>query len=275
MKIITWNVNGIRSVFKAGFKDWLANENPDILCLQEIKISSGELTQEFTEIDGYHSYFNSASRRGYAGVAIYSKIKPLEVEKELKIPRFDSEGRCLKLTFENFSLFNFYIPNGARDKSDMEYKLDVYKELFSLLKKYSKRETLLCGDFNIAHNELDLYYPKQNENNTMFTPEERKQIDLLEKIGYIDSFRKIYPEKKAYTWWPYAFGARERDIGWRIDYIFISQKLENSLESAFTQRETPGSDHGPYGITLDIKMDFGEPPTYPKKKTQEALFGQN
>ena len=271
MKIITWNVNGIRSVFKNGFWDWLKTENPDILCLQEIKADSKELTEEFTQIDGYYAYFNSASKKGYSGVAVYTKIKPLSVETKLGIPRFDDEGRCLKLTFDDFILFNFYIPNGGRMKEDMEYKFDVYKKLFPMLKALSDKGAILAGDFNVAHTENDLFYPKQNENNTMFTPEERRQIDELISQGYIDSFRKKYPDKKAYTWWSYAFNSREKDIGWRIDYIFLTRALENSVEDAFMRREVGGSDHGPYGILLKKKVERGESPVYDKKKEEPQI----
>lgn len=250
MKIVSWNVNGLRSIFKTSFRTWLAAENPDIVCLQETKADEASLTEEITQVNGYYSHFHSAAKRGHSGVAVYSKAKPLSVEKKLGIPRFDDEGRCLKLTFKDFVLFNFYIPNGGRLKEDMPYKLDVYKHLLPVLGEMSHQETILAGDFNIAHTALDLHYPKQNENNTMFTPEERKQISTLLDLGYLDTFRSKNPEKKAYTWWSYAYNSRQNDIGWRIDYIFVSKALESSVKDAFTRREVLGSDHGPYGITL-------------------------
>lgn len=273
MKIVSWNVNGIRSIIKAGFHDWLRTENPDIICLQEIKADEVSLTEEVTQIDGYYAYFNSGLKKGHSGVAIYSKAKPVSIEKKLGIPRFDDEGRCLKLAFEDFVLLNFYIPNGGRLKEEIPYKLDVYKRLFPILEKMSGQETILAGDFNIAHTELDLYYPKQNENNTMFTPEERKQISALINLGYIDTFRNKYPEKKAYTWWSYAYNSRQNDIGWRIDYVFVSKSLEKFLDDAFTQREVVGSDHGPYGVNLTKNLDMGTPPIYKKAEIQGSLFG--
>lgn len=272
MKISSWNVNGIRSALKTTFLDWVRSSNSDIICLQEIKADASELPEELTAIEGYHSYFNSASsKKGYSGVAIYTKIKPLSVETKLGIPRFDDEGRCLKLTFKDFTLFNFYIPNGGRMKENMAYKFDVYKNLFQLLKLYVDQETILVGDFNIAHQEIDLFYPKQNKNNTMFTPEERKQLDTLISLGYVDSFRKLYPEKKSYTWWPYMRDLREKDIGWRIDYIFVSKSLENKLQDAFSEREVLGSDHGPFSVILDKKVVL-ESVVHSKKEAQSAIF---
>lgn len=273
MKIVTWNVNGIRSVIKSGFLDWLKTENPDIVCLQEIKADEASLTEEITQINGYYAYFNSGLKKGHAGVAIYTKAKPFSVEKELGIPRFDDEGRYLKINFTDFSVLNFYIPNGGRQKEDIPYKIDVYKNLSPIFKQLSSQETILVGDFNVAHTELDLFYPKENENNTMFTSIERRQIDIILDSGYVDTFRHKYPEKKAYTWWSYAFNSRDRDIGWRIDYAFVSKPMEKFINEVFTRREVLGSDHGPYGITLTKEFDIGIPPVYPKQPMQSTLFG--
>lgn len=273
MKIVSWNVNGIRSVIKAGFHDWLRTENPDIVCLQEIKADESSLTDDITQIDGYHAYFNSSSlKKGHSGVAIYSKVKPVSVEKRLGIKKFDDEGRCLKLTFDDFVLFNFYIPNGGRSQEEIPYKLDVYRQLFPLLKPLSARDIILVGDFNVAHTELDLYYPKENENNTMFTPSERRQISELLKLGYVDSFRSKYPNKKAYTWWSYAYNSRQNDIGWRIDYIFVTKRLENLIGDAFMRPEITGSDHAPYGISLAKDFVAKEAPVYKKKWRHRVLF---
>lgn len=274
MKIISWNVNGIRSVIKSAFHNWLKAENPDIVCLQETKVDEASLTEEITQIDGYYAYFNSSTlRKGHSGVAVYSKLEPISVERKLGIDRFDNEGRCLKLNFKDFVLFNFYIPNGGRLKEEMAYKLDVYAQLFPILAQLSNQETILAGDFNIAHTELDLYHPKENENNTMFTPQEREQISALLSSGYIDTFRSKYPDRKAYTWWSYAYNSRLNDTGWRIDYIFISKLMEKLLDNAFTQREVVGSDHGPYGVTLTKDFALGRPPIYKtKRKIQGSLF---
>lgn len=250
MKIVTWNVNGIRSAFRKDFLKWIKKEKPDIVCLQEIKANSEELSEDIKNIEGYYSYFNSAVKRGYAGVAVYTKIKPSLVNCKFGIERFDNEGRSFELTFKDFILYNFYIPHGGRKKENIDYKLDVYKKLFSKLKKISNKNVIICGDFNIAHNELDLYYPKQNKNNIMFTPKERQQIDIIEKIGYIDTFRKKHPKDKSYTWWPYAFNARERNIGWRIDYIFVNRKNIDKIKTASMRKEVKASDHAAYVLEL-------------------------
>ncbi len=272
MKIFTWNVNGIRSVFRTTFRDWLKAEDPDIVCLQEIKADDAALTPEFSQIDGYYAYFNSAKKKGYSGVAVYTKTKPLSVETELGFDRFDHEGRMLKLVFPGFILFNFYIPHGGRFKENLPYKLHAYRMIFNAVGPLARKKTILAGDFNIAHTELDLYFPKANENNIMFTPEERKQIDALIGFGYTDSFRTKHPHMKAYTWWPYRNNLRERDIGWRIDYIFTSAPLTGLVTSAATHREVLGSDHGPYGIALDIPIERGERPTYSGAKQAGSLF---
>ncbi len=271
MKIVSWNVNGLRSVYKTTFLDWLKKSDPDILCLQEVKAESATLSPELTEIDSYYSYFNSAQKKGYSGVAVYTKIKPLSIETKLGISQFDEEGRCLKLTFKDFILFNLYIPHGDRMKNKLEYKLRVYTEILKVLAPLAHKPVVLAGDFNIAHTELDLYYPKQNENNIMFTSEERKQLDILESLGFIDTWRQLYPDTKAYTMWPYALGLRERDIGWRIDYIFVTQILLTCLKDAFIEKDTRGSDHAPIGIILDKQVEYGESPVY-IKKGQSALF---
>jgi exodeoxyribonuclease-3 len=273
MKLISWNVNGIRSVFRTTFKEWLKNSDPDILCLQETKATHTELGKEFTEIDGYYSYFNSSSlKKGHSGVAVYTKVKPISVETKLGIERFDDEGRCLKLTFDNFILFNFYIPNGGREKQDIPYKLEVYKKLLKIFAEMKDKKVILTGDFNIAHTELDVFNAKQNYNNTMFTQPERDQITKILQAGYTDTLRYKYPEKNAYTWWPYMNDLRERDIGWRIDYFFITQPLLPDLVDAFTERESLGSDHGPCGIILNTEFKVGEVPVYEKEAVQGSLF---
>ncbi len=273
MKIISWNVNGIRSVFKTTFQEWLKLTDPDIICLQEVKAEHTELTEDFTQIDGYYAYFNSSSiRKGHSGVAIYTKIKPLLVETKLGIDRFDDEGRCLKLTFKDFILFNFYIPNGGRDKHDIPYKLEVYKSLFPVFESLKNEKVILTGDFNIAHTELDVFHAKQNVDNTMFTPVEREQITKLIALGYTDTFRYKYPENRSYTWWSYAYNARQNDIGWRIDYFFVTKSLLPLVQDAFTQKETLGSDHGPCGVILDLSVENAERPVYEKLEVQPSMF---
>jgi exodeoxyribonuclease III len=273
MKIVSWNVNGIRSIFKTTFREWLRATDPDIVCIQETKCDWIELDEEYTQLDGYYAYFSSSSRRkGHSGVVVYTKVKPLAVETKLGIERFDEEGRCLKLVFDDLTLFNFYIPHGSRDPDDMSYKLGVYRQLIPLLRTLSGKNTVLAGDFNIAHTELDLVHAKTNQDNLMFTPAERAQIGMLLEAGYVDTFRHIYPDTRSYTMWMYGAGFRENDIGWRIDYIFVSKPLQDAIADAFTQRETLGSDHGPLGVVLDKALEPGEPPVHVKRESQTTLF---
>lgn len=268
MKIYSFNVNGIRSVFEKGFLDWIEQESPEIICLQEIKADSNDLHIKYKNVDGYYSYFNSAQKKGYAGTAVYTKIKPNSIEKKLGLEQFDNEGRMLRLNFNEFTLFNLYTPNGARDKSKLPYKFDVYKKLLEIFEELKNEKVILAGDFNIAHEEIDLYHSKNNKNNTMFTREERDILDKLINLGYVDTFRHKYSEKEEYTWWGYMPGIRERNIGWRIDYVFVTQSLLPKMSDAFTRKDIGGSDHCPIGIDIDLEIDTGKTPVYSK----ETLF---
>lgn len=263
MKIYSFNVNGIRSATEKGFLDWLKKEKPEIVCLQEIKANSDQLEDKIKKVNGYYTYFNSAKRKGYAGTAVYTRIKPEKVDFSIKYERFDNEGRSIILTFNEFVLYNFYIPNGARDKRDIPYKIDVYKKLLKIFNDVKDKNVILVGDFNVAHNEMDVYNAKQNIQNTMFTPEERKQLDAIINSGYIDTFREKNPEKQSYSWWPYMANLRERDIGWRIDYVFVSKKLYPKIQDAFIRKDILGSDHCPVGIEMQSKMNMDNP-IYPK-----------
>lgn len=250
MKIISWNVNGVRACHKKGqFLSMVEAEDPDIVCLQELKAQEVDLPEELLNIPGYHSYFNTATKRGYAGVAVYSKEKPISVGKTNGLDRFDGEGRILKLKFKDFTLLALYIPHGGRQKENLEYKILCYKKLFEYIKK-SKEKIILAGDFNIAHTEIDLERPKNNKNNIMFTPEERATIDKLLDIGFIDSFRQFHQDGGHYTWWPWLANARARNLGWRIDYIFVANELSDKLKSADTLDKVYGSDHCPISIEL-------------------------
>lgn len=271
MKIVSWNVNGIRSVWDKGFLTWLRKESPDIVCLQEIKADSAELIAEITEIDGYYAYFNSAQKKGYSGVAVYTKIKPLSVEKTFGHERFDFEGRGLKLIFKDFTLFNFYIPNGGRTKEHFGYKFEVYEHLGKFLKEHTTKKTIVVGDFNIAHQEIDLHAPKQNIDSTMFTSAERERLSQFISLGFHDSLRVLYPEKKdMYTWWSYMEGIRERNLGWRIDYIFVSEQLKHLLTDAYSSREVPGSDHGPYTVVMNLNLPIEPGPVYKREQIQQS-----
>lgn len=250
MKIVSWNVNGLRSVYKKGFLKWLEKTNADIICLQEIKAQENQLPPEIIQIAGYHAFFNSAGKKGYSGVGIYTREKPLEISSKIDFTRFDDEGRVLSLIYNKFVLINAYLPHGGRLKENLDYKLSAYARLFDFLRQFQDKEIVLIGDFNIAHQEIDLARPKQNENNTMFTPAERKLIDDLIDLGFTDTFRHFHKEGGNYTWLSYRKNAREKGLGWRIDYAFISPGLRSSLESAFILSEVEGSDHCPIGLSL-------------------------
>ena len=242
---------------RKGFLDWVKQESPDILCLQEIKIQESEIPFDLIYLDNYHAYFNTSSKKGYAGVVIYTKEEPIKVRKKLGYSIFDREGRFLELKYKDFNLINIYIPHGMRDKSKIPYKLEVFKKLTERLEGSSSKELneekkILVGDFNVAHTELDLARPKDNITNTMFTFPERIQIDKILKIGYVDSFREFHKEGSNYSWWPYYKNARERNIGWRIDYVFISDDIRLDLKEAFIMNNVIGSDHCPVGIELKI-----------------------
>lgn len=257
MKILTWNVNGLRSVYRSGFLDFVAREKPDIFCLQETKIQVGQLAKLETP-RGYFLFANCAKRPGYSGVVIYLKRRCLtrgvkHLEKSIGLRRFDDEGRFLQLGFPKFILINLYLPHGSRDKSQLEYKLEVYHFLHKYLARLKKKPVIVFGDFNIAYQEIDLARPRENKNNIMFTPEERKQIDELIDIGFIDAFRVFHKEGGNYTWLTYFKNAREKGLGWRIDYCFISRPLLTHLKDAFIlDKATLGSDHCPSGIELEF-----------------------
>jgi len=246
MKIISWNVNGLRSIFEKGFLEFLEKEVPDIVCLQEIKF------QSFfeTKIKNYFAFFNCARRKGLWGVAIFSKKRPKRIERNLGFKRFDQEGRFLRADFKDFVLINVYLPHGGRDKRNLGFKLKSFKELRKYLKKLKEKRVILAGDFNVAHTELDLARPKENKRNIMFLPQEKKQIDKILELGFLDSFRKFYKEEKSFTWWPYSFDAKKRNLGWRIDYIFVKKELEPFLKEAGILKEIEGSDHCPIFVRM-------------------------
>ena len=250
MKIISWNVDGLRSALKKGFLKSFKRINADIACVQELRAEKEQLPEELININGYYSFFNPAIKKGYSGTAVYTKEKPLKIEKIIGFKRFDEEGRMIKLKHKDFTLINFYMPNGGRQKQDMSYKLEFYDYLFKYLKKDNKK-LILTGDFNIAHKEIDLARPKANKNNTGFTPEERKKIDVLISLGFIDSFRFFNKDKKAYTFWSNFARARERDVGWRIDYFFISKDLFFKCKESFILKDVMESDHCPIALRMN------------------------
>ncbi|MBU2265091.1 exodeoxyribonuclease III [Patescibacteria group bacterium] len=264
MKIISWNVNGLRAVHKKGFLEWLQKSKADIVCLQEIKAQMDKVPAELLNPAGYLAFYNPAARPGYSGTVVFTKQRPLKVITKIGFEQFDNEGRMLCLDFSDFILINLYLPHGGRSKENLGYKLEVYKYLFKYLKNLDSRWNLprtairggndrrvvLVGDFNIAHEEIDLARPKENQNNIMFTPEERLQIEKLVKMGFTDTFRQLHPSDKKYTWWPYFANARARDLGWRIDYAFVSKNLAPKLKRAEILTAVAGSDHCPIKVEI-------------------------
>lgn len=250
MRLITWNINGIRSIWKKGFWDWFQKTNTDLLCLQEIKCQTGEFPNTLFEQGNHNLFINSGLQKGRAGVAIYSRRTPVSINKVLGHDKFDSEGRFLELKFPDFTLINLYMPHGGRNKKNLQYKLDVYNCLNDYLNKFRSQNLILAGDFNIAHKEIDLARPKQNFNNIMFTKEERHEIDKILDLDYSDAFRKFHTEPGNYTWLSYRKSFREKGLGWRIDYIFTSKLQSKRLTDAFILKDVPGSDHCPLGIEM-------------------------
>jgi len=249
-KLVSWNVNGIRAAHKKGLLSFFKKEDADFYCLQEIKANKDQLLSELIKFENYYSYYNSAEKKGYSGVVVFAKEKPISISRKIGVKRFDGEGRYLELRYPSFILINVYIPHGGRQKENLKYKLLVYKKIHKKLSNYKNKKVVIIGDFNIAHTEKDLERPKQNKNNIMFTPKEREQFDAILKNGFIDSFRKFHSRGGNYTWWPYAFNARERNLGWRIDYAFVARKLESKLKTARIYTKIKGSDHCPIGVEL-------------------------
>lgn len=252
MKILSWNVNGIRAVQKKGFVEWLKKEKPDVLCIQETKAHKEQLNDDLLNVDDYISYFSSAERKGYSGTAIYTKMKPAKVKTGMGITEFDNEGRFLITDFGDFILFNIYFPNGKASKERLKYKMDFNEALLKHLKKLLKagKKIIICGDVNTAHKEIDLARPKENSKVSGFLPEEREWIDKLLAAGFVDTFRMFNDKPENYTWWDMITRARERNVGWRIDYFYISENLKKNLKSAFILPDVMGSDHCPVGIEV-------------------------
>jgi len=250
MKLYSWNVNGIRAVYRKGFLNWIKKANPDILCLQETKARAEDFPEEILDLNDYYFYSNSAQKRGYAGTAILSKLKPKKVITKIGVKKFDNEGRFLLLDYGKFKVFNTYFPHSQRELNRMEFKLEFNKAYLNFVKKLDSQFVILTGDFNYAHTEKDLANPKENQKNAGFTPDERKMGDSLEKLGWVDTYRYMNPDKIQYTWWSYRLHLRDRDIGWRIDYFFIKQKYLKKVKSAQIHDNIFGSDHCPISLEL-------------------------
>ncbi|MFB3056084.1 MAG: exodeoxyribonuclease III, partial [Ignavibacteriaceae bacterium] len=234
VRILSWNVNGIRAAYKKGILNWFSKEQPDILCIQETKAMKEQLPEDLLNVNGYTSHFSSAERKGYSGTVTYTKVNPVKVLNGIGIKKFDSEGRFLITEFDEFILFNIYFPNGKAKKERLQYKMDFYEAFLKHLKKLLKQDKkiVICGDVNTAHKEIDLARPKENEKISGFLPEEREWIDKLLETGFTDTFRKFNQKPEQDTWWDMMTRARDRNVGWRIDYFFISDNLKDNLKNA-------------------------------------------
>lgn len=254
MIILSWNINGIRAADKKGLFNWFKKESPDILCLQEIKATEEQVPPHLRNPPQYHTFFNSAEKKGYSGVVTYTKEKPREVKKGFGIEKFDSEGRILITEYSSFVLFNIYFPNGKKNQERLDYKLDFYDTFLAYADnlKALEKNIVVCGDFNTAHKEIDLARPKENEHISGFLPVERAWIDTFIDHGYIDTFRNFNQEPDQYSWWDLKTKARERNVGWRIDYFFVNKEFLSHIKNAFIMQDVMGSDHCPVGIEIEI-----------------------
>ncbi len=251
MKLLSWNVNGLRAVMNKGFKEFFKEINADILALQETKLQEGQI--EFNP-EGYYTYWNSAVKKGYSGTVVFTKKEPKKVTYGIGIEKHDQEGRVITLEFEKFYFVDCYTPNSQRELTRLDYRMEWEKDFREYLKELNKtKPVILCGDLNVAHNEIDLKNPKSNRHNAGFTDEERSQMTELLNAGFTDSFRYLYPEKEGiYSWWSYMFHAREKNAGWRIDYFIVSNDIKEKIKDSIIHTEIMGSDHCP--VELDIEI---------------------
>lgn len=249
MKLISWNVNGIRACINKGFKDFFNEIDADIFCIQETKCQKDQIDLEFK---GYTSYWNSAEKKGYSGTAIFTKQKPISVTYGIGIEEHDKEGRVITLEFEKFYMINIYTPNSKRELERLEYRQIWEDEIRKyMLKLNENKPVIMCGDLNVAHKEIDLKNPKTNRKNAGFTDEEREKMTKLLETGFTDTFRYLYPAKEnAYTWWSYMGHAREKNVGWRIDYFLTSNRIKKQIQEAYIFDKVLGSDHCPIGLEI-------------------------
>ena len=253
MKLISWNVNGLRAAVQKGFLDYFKSEDADIFCLQETKLQAGQID---LELEGYHQYWNYAEKKGYSGTAIFTKKEPLSVAYGLGIEEHDKEGRVITLEYDDFYMITVYTPNSQEELARLDYRMkweDDFREYMMKLDKV--KPVIVCGDLNVAHEEIDLKNPKSNRKNAGFSDEERAKMTKLLNSGFIDSFRHFYPELTgAYSWWSYRFNARKNNAGWRIDYFLVSEKLKEEMTGAEIHKDTLGSDHCP--VVLKLKKEL-------------------
>ena len=255
MKLVSWNVNGLRAVINKGFKDFFKEIDADIFCMQETKMQENQLDDNIKEIfKGYNAYWNSAEKKGYSGTAIMTKSKPLNVKYGIGIEEHDKEGRVITLEFEKFYMVNCYTPNSKRELERLDYRM-IWEDAFRnyLVELNKEKPVIICGDLNVAHKEIDLKNPKTNRRNAGFTDEERDKMTELLNAGFTDTFRYLYPDKtEAYTWWSYMFKARKKNAGWRIDYFIVSNDIKDKVKESYIYSEIMGSDHCPVGLDIEL-----------------------
>jgi len=254
IKLLSWNVNGIRAVDRKGALAWFLNEKPSILCLQETKAHQDQVPPALQSVDGYHIYFTAAERKGYSGVGLYTSVKPKAVHHGFGVEEFDREGRTIIAEYDKFTLLNVYFPNGKASKERLAYKMAFYEVFLDHinLRRDRGEKIVFCGDVNTAHKEIDLARPKENEKVSGFLPEEREWMDRLVDNGYVDTLRMFSAEPGQYSWWDMKSRSRERNVGWRIDYFFASENLCKNVKAGFILPEIEGSDHCPVGMELAI-----------------------
>ena len=249
MKLISWNVNGLRACVTKGFMDYFEEADADVFCIQESKLQEGQISPE---LEGYHQYWNYAEKKGYSGTAVFTKEKPLSVAYGMEIEKHDQEGRVITLEFKDFFLVTVYTPNAQEGLARLDYRMEWEDEFRGYLKKLDEQKpVIVCGDMNVAHQEIDLKNPKTNRKSAGFSDQEREKFGCLLNAGFIDTYRYLYPDKVEYSWWSYRFKAREKNAGWRIDYFLISEGLRDRLKDAKIHTSVMGSDHCP--VELDLQ----------------------
>jgi exodeoxyribonuclease-3 len=254
MRLVTWNVNGIRAAIRNGFWEWLAADAPDILCLQETRIHPEQISEDMRHPPGYHTFWHSAERKGYSGVATFCRDEPQAVSEGFGQPRFDGEGRVLVTEHRGLTLVNAYFPSGRRGHERVTFKLAFYDALLDSCTKLRAlgQRLVVCGDFNTAHQPIDLARPKQNQKTSGFLLEEREALARWLEMGFVDAFRHLHPDLEAYTWWTYRFNARARNVGWRIDYFLVAEELMPQVQDARIRADIMGSDHCPVELQLEL-----------------------
>ncbi|MEZ3508624.1 MAG: exodeoxyribonuclease III [Lachnospiraceae bacterium] len=254
MKLISWNVNGLRACIGKGFTEFLLAEDADLFCIQETKLQEGQIT---LELPGYHQYWNYAEKKGYSGTAVFTKTEPLSVSYGMGIEEHDHEGRMITLEYPDHYFLTVYTPNSQRELTRLNYRMRWEEDFLAYLQKLEeKKPVVFCGDLNVAHQEIDLKNPKTNHKNAGFTDQERAKFTALTEAGFIDTFRYFYPDLEgAYSWWSYQFSARAKNAGWRIDYFLVSDSLKEKLQDAVIYKDVLGSDHCPVGLSIDLPSE--------------------